>query len=79
AVAAALSLNEVADEELQDMSDPLAVYTLAGIGFTDKGLNLKVGTDGKRRVWRKLHLAVETITHEIVAVALSLSKVTDEE
>ncbi|MGT3788832.1 transposase [Vibrio cholerae] len=24
-------------------------------------------TDGKRRVWRKLHLAVDTSTHEIVA------------
>ncbi|MCG9702456.1 hypothetical protein L1D19_20520 [Vibrio natriegens] len=30
-------------EELQDMSDPLAVYTQAGIGFTDKGVNLKMG------------------------------------
>ena len=30
-------------EELQDMSDPLAVYTQAGLGYTDKGLNLKVG------------------------------------
>ncbi|CCO50352.1 transposase (fragment) [Vibrio nigripulchritudo SOn1] len=24
----------------------------------------KHGTDGKRRVWRKLHLAVDTNTHE---------------
>lgn len=31
----------------------------------------KHGTDGKRRVWRKLHLAVDTDTHEIVAVELS--------
>nr|WP_206355572.1 hypothetical protein [Vibrio maerlii] len=30
-------------EELQDMSDPLAVYTQAGIGYTDKGINIKVG------------------------------------
>ncbi len=30
-------------EELQDMSDPLAIYTQAGVGYTDKGLNLKVG------------------------------------
>ncbi|MGR5251990.1 hypothetical protein ACPV5S_07245 [Vibrio astriarenae] len=40
---AAVSFNAAADEELQDMSDPLAVYTQAGIGYTDKGLNLKVG------------------------------------
>ncbi|GAL15939.1 hypothetical protein JCM19233_6961 [Vibrio astriarenae] len=32
-----------ADEEVQDMSDPLAVYTQGGIGYTDKGLNIKVG------------------------------------
>ncbi len=30
-------------EEAQDMSDPLAVYTQVGAGYTDKGLNLKVG------------------------------------
>ncbi|MGF1699532.1 hypothetical protein L4D09_04330 [Photobacterium makurazakiensis] len=30
-------------EQIQDMSDPLAVYTQAGIGVTDKGLNLKIG------------------------------------
>ena len=39
----------------------------------------KHGTDGKRRVWRKLHIAVDTNTHEIVAAELSLSKVTDAE
>ncbi len=32
----------------------------------------KHGTDGKRRVWRKLHLAVDTDTHEIIAAALIL-------
>lgn len=37
----------------------------------------KHGTDGKRRVWRKLHLAVDTNTHDIVAAELSLSNVTD--
>ncbi|EGQ7966913.1 IS5 family transposase [Vibrio vulnificus] len=37
------------------------------------------GTDGKRRVWRKLHLAVDTSTHEIVAAELSLCNVTDAE
>ncbi|GAL16790.1 hypothetical protein JCM19235_5339 [Vibrio maritimus] len=30
-------------EDVQDMSDPLAVYTQVGMGVTDKGLNLKVG------------------------------------
>lgn len=35
--------------------------------------------DGKRRVWRKLHLAVDTSTHEIIAAELSLSTVTDAE
>ncbi|MEH6454351.1 MAG: hypothetical protein V7782_15075 [Psychromonas sp.] len=29
--------------ELQDMSDPLAVFTQAGAGYTDKGINLKIG------------------------------------
>lgn len=31
------------EKELQDMSDPLAVYTQAGAGATNKGLNLKLG------------------------------------
>nr|WP_259345143.1 IS5 family transposase [Vibrio parahaemolyticus] len=39
----------------------------------------KYGTDGKRRVRRKLHIAVDTSTHEIVAAKLSLSNVTDAE
>ena len=39
----------------------------------------KHGTDGKRRVWRKLHLAVDTNTHEIIAAELSLSNVSDGE
>ncbi len=39
----------------------------------------KHGTDGKRRVWQKLHLAVDTDTHEIIAAELSLSNVSDGE
>ncbi len=39
----------------------------------------KHGTDGKRRVWCKLHLAVDTNTHEIIAAKLSLSNVSDGE
>jgi len=42
-----LSLPSVAEQssqdDVQDMSDPLAVYTQAGYGYTDKGLNLKIG------------------------------------
>ena len=36
-------------------------------------------TDGKRRVWRKLHIPVDISTHEIVATELSLSSLTDAE
>lgn len=35
----------------------------------------KHGNDGKRRVWRKLHLAVDTNRYEINAAKLSLSNV----
>ncbi|ODS05576.1 putative transposase for transposon Tn903 [Vibrio scophthalmi] len=44
-----------------------------------EGKAKKHGTDGKRRVWRKLHLTVETSTHEIIAAELRLSTVTDAE
>ncbi|GAA4893745.1 hypothetical protein [Ferrimonas pelagia] len=44
AIAALLSAPAFAEEEqLQDMSDPLAVFTQAGMGYTDKGLNIKIG------------------------------------
>ncbi|CAK2597507.1 hypothetical protein VCRA2126O85_150096 [Vibrio crassostreae] len=36
-------------------------------------------TDGKRRVWRKLHITVDKSTHEIIAAELGLSTVTDGE
>lgn len=40
----ALAENEtVPEKELQDMSDPLAVYTQAGAGITNKGINIKIG------------------------------------
>ena len=39
----------------------------------------KHGTEEKRRVWHKLHIAVDTSTHEIIAAELSLSNVTDAE
>ncbi|MCP8899582.1 hypothetical protein [Gilvimarinus xylanilyticus] len=31
------------EDDVQDMSDPLAIYTQVGAGITDKGINLKVG------------------------------------
>jgi len=37
------SLSYAQESEIQDMSDPLAVYTQAGFGYTDKGLNVKLG------------------------------------
>jgi len=30
-------------KKVEDMSDPLAVYTQAGIGYTDRGFNIKIG------------------------------------
>ncbi|CAH7232555.1 transposase [Vibrio crassostreae] len=40
----------------------------------------KHGTNGKRRVvWRKLDIAVNASTHEIIAAELSLSTVTNGE
>ncbi|GGP36880.1 hypothetical protein GCM10009347_00900 [Shewanella algicola] len=45
AIAVLFSSQVVADEnsEIQDMSDPLAVYTQMGVGTTDKGVNIKLG------------------------------------
>jgi hypothetical protein len=45
AILLSLSAGAFAEEEeqLQDMSDPLAVFTQAGVGVTNKGLNLKIG------------------------------------
>lgn len=31
------------EKEYQDMSDPMAVFTQAGAGITDKGINVKIG------------------------------------
>lgn len=42
----ATSFSSIAEEqtnEIQDMSDPLAVFTQGGVGITDKGINLKMG------------------------------------
>ncbi|WP_422127812.1 hypothetical protein [Vibrio hannami] len=37
------SLAYAQSTEVQDMSDPLAVYSQAGLGWTQKGMNLKLG------------------------------------
>lgn len=37
------SLANSEEKEIQDMSDPLAVYSTAGAGITDKGINIKLG------------------------------------
>ena len=37
----------------------------------------KHGTDGKRRSWRKLHIGVDVVTHEIIAAELTFSNVSD--
>jgi hypothetical protein len=39
------SSDETPETELQDMSDPLSVYTRVGAGVTNLGVNLKVGID----------------------------------
>jgi len=39
---ASIAQEAAKESEVQDMSDPLAVYTQAGFGYTDKGLTLKI-------------------------------------
>ncbi|MBY5945062.1 hypothetical protein [Photobacterium rosenbergii] len=43
ALLTAVSFTAHSDDEIQDMSDPLAVFTQVGAGYTDKGLNIKLG------------------------------------
>lgn len=45
--------------------------------FGEGEWNVKKHGAEKRRVWRKLHLAVDAATHEIVCADLSLSNITD--
>ncbi|GAM57823.1 hypothetical protein JCM19231_3320 [Vibrio ishigakensis] len=40
---ASFSSLALAETEVQDMSDPLAVYTQLGAGYTDRGINFKLG------------------------------------
>jgi len=43
------------------------------------GNSKKNGMDGKRKMWRKLHFALDTNTHDIIDAELRLSTVTDAE
>nr|WP_150137378.1 hypothetical protein [Candidatus Enterovibrio luxaltus] len=48
--------------------------------YSGGGLKVKKHCiDGKRRVWHKLHLALNINTHEIIASELSASNVTNDE
>ncbi|WP_421096089.1 IS5 family transposase, partial [Serratia fonticola] len=47
--------------------------------FGEGTWKLKKHGQEKRRVWRKLHLAVDTDTHEVICADLSLNNVTDAE
>jgi hypothetical protein len=46
--------------------------------FGEGGGKSKTGQE-RRRIWRKLHLAVDSKTHEIICADLSLNNVTDSE
>ncbi|WP_286261545.1 hypothetical protein [Thalassotalea atypica] len=39
----AFAADTAEEKELQDMSDPLAVFSQFGVGYTDRGLNIKYG------------------------------------
>ncbi|WP_372379623.1 hypothetical protein ACBZ91_18510 [Vibrio natriegens] len=59
------------EDEVQDMSDPLAVYTQGGFGITDKGLNLKVGQtydSGKENVMSMNVLEVKGIAGDLLGI-----------
>lgn len=59
------------EDEVQDMSDPLAVYTQGGFGITDKGLNLKVGQtydSGKENVMAMNVLEAKGIGGDILGL-----------
>lgn len=70
----AISFSAIAEEpaqEVQDMSDPLAVYTQAGLGMTDKGFNIKVGQtydSGKENVAAMNVLEVKGFGGDILGI-----------
>ena len=47
--------------------------------FGEGEWKVKKHSQEKRRVWRKLHLAVDADTHEVICADLSLNNVTDSE
>ena len=47
--------------------------------FGEGELKQRKNGKGKRWVWRKLHLAVDTRTHEVIAAEASLENVADNE
>ncbi|MGI5298787.1 transposase, partial [Escherichia coli] len=59
---------------------PLVSWAWRGVYETGEG-EWKVKKHGqeRRRIWRKLHLAVDSKTHEIICADLSLNNVTDSE
>ncbi len=75
-------------KEIEVSFKPKTSCTIQHLAIDETGLKVydegewkvkKHGTDGKRRVRRKLHLAVDTSTLEIVAAELSLSNVINAE
>lgn len=46
-VPVALMAQESETSDLKDMSDPLAVYTRAAVGVTNRGINIKIGIESK--------------------------------
>ncbi|TOH16477.1 hypothetical protein CGI87_15725 [Vibrio parahaemolyticus] len=68
-----ISINAFADgtQEVQDMSDPLAVYTQAGVGITDKGINFKFGQtydSGKENVAAMNVLEIKGVGGDILGI-----------
>ena len=55
------------------------VIDFTGLKDLVKGVEGKKYGHEKRRVWRKLHLAVDAETHEVICADLSLNNVTDAE
>lgn len=68
------------ENEVQDMSDPLAVYTQAGIGYTDKGLNIKIGKSydpGKENVMAMNIIEIKGILGDALGTRDNLSDSAD--
>ena len=53
-------------------------YRLISLALTCEWKIKKHGKE-RRRIWRKLHLTVDSKTHEVICADMSLNNVTDEE